>query len=54
MSLLTQHDFETAAGQKRIILKIHSLEQQVHELKRLVQVCLKKEGRLEEELEEYD
>ena len=54
MTLLTQKDFETTSGQKRIITKIHSLEQKVHELDDLVHECLKKEDHLEEELEEYD
>lgn len=54
MVLLTQHDFETVAGQKRIITTIHSLEQKIVELDRLVHKCLRQEGRLEQDIEGLD
>ncbi len=54
MTLLTPHDFETATGQRMIIAKIHTLEQRVHELSKLVHECLSEEERLEKDFKGYD
>jgi len=54
MTLLTPRDFETDVGQKRIISKIHRLEEKVHELNRLVHECIQQESRLERDLEGLD
>ena len=50
MTLITQRDFETKAGQEKIAKTIHNLEARVHELDCLVHDCLKEEHQLESEL----
>ena len=54
MTLLNPRGFETGAGKKRIISKIHRLEERQHEVGRLVHECLKQEHRLERDLEGLD
>jgi hypothetical protein len=54
MTLLTEKDFETKSGQKRIIYTIHQLEVKVRELSHLVHDCLEEEDRLERDLEGLD
>ena len=54
MTLLTEKDFDTKAGQKRIISAIHQLEVKVRELSQLVHDCLEEECRLERDLEGLD
>lgn len=51
MHLITQHDFETKAGQQKIIQTIHALESKVHELKQIVDKLTQEEDRLENELQ---
>lgn len=54
MPLLSERDFETKEGQRRIVSAIHNLETKVHELNHLVHECLKREGRLESDLVGYE
>ncbi len=54
MALITERDFETKAGQKRIIAVIHQLEVRVRELDTLVHDCLKKEDLLERDIRGFD
>jgi len=51
MHLITQRDFETKAGQQKIVRTIHSLESKVHELEQMVQTLAQEEDRLEHELQ---
>lgn len=52
MTLLTPHDFKTNEGQRKIILKMHSLEQKLHELNNLVHECEANVQRLENDLKD--
>lgn len=52
--LIMPRDFETDAGKKRIISKIHRLEERVHTLNQLMHECLQRESRLERDLEGLD
>ena len=54
MTLLTPRDFDTDVGRKRIISKIHRLEEKVNELNRLVHESIQQESRLERDLEGLD
>lgn len=51
MQLITQHDFETKAGQQKIVMTIHNLERTVHELNQKVHDLAHKEGVLERDLQ---
>jgi len=56
MTLLTQRDFESKAGQERIIKTIHKLESELHQLKTTVHQLAQEEKFLERDLqgpEEY-
>lgn len=50
MPLITQRDFETKAGQEKIVKVIHSLEARLQELDQLVRECLQEEQRLESDI----
>lgn len=51
MHLITRHDFETKAGQQKIVQTIHTLESKVHELERVVYKLAQEEDRLEHDLQ---
>jgi len=51
MHLITQRDFETKAGQQKIVQTIHTLESKVHELEQVVHKLAQKEDMLEHELQ---
>jgi hypothetical protein len=54
MILITQKDFETKAGQEKIVKAIHNLEYKIHELDQGLQECQRKEDSLEGELSGYE
>ena len=51
MHVITQHDFETKAGQQKIILAIHRLESRVLELEKTVHTLAKENDMLEHDLQ---
>ena len=51
MTLLTQHDFDSQAGQAKIIAEIHSLDRKVHDLELAVRQLAQGEAAIERELE---
>lgn len=51
MHLITQRDFETEAGQQKIVQTIHTLESKIHELEQVVHKLSQEADRLEHELE---
>lgn len=54
MTLLKPSDFETEAGQEKIIRAIHSLDHKVHELTESLHELARKEDVLERDREKYD
>lgn len=52
MTLVTLHDFETKAGQKKIIMTIHKLEEKVHELNHELDELTQKVETLEKDVQE--
>lgn len=53
MHLISQRDFETKTGQKKIIESIRSLESKVRDLEQNVQVLSERENLLEQDLQGY-
>jgi len=51
MSLLTRYDFESVAGQERIITAIHKLEAKVHELQIEVHALQQQDSLIEDDLQ---
>jgi|AntRauTorckE5430_2_1112549.scaffolds.fasta_scaffold67141_2 hypothetical protein len=51
MILLSQRDFETKAGQTKIIQRIHQLEAKIHELELTVQELAQKDEMFEKDLQ---
>jgi len=51
MHLITQRDFETKAGQQKIVQTIHTLEIKVRELQQMVHTLAHKEDILKHELQ---
>jgi hypothetical protein len=54
MLLITERDFESPAGHKRIITVIHQLDVKVRELTKLVHGCMREAHQLEKELQGLD
>jgi hypothetical protein len=51
MTLITQHDFDSQAGQTKIITEIHRLDRKVHDLELAVKQLTQGETAIERELE---
>lgn len=51
MTLISQRDFETKAGQERLVKKIHQVEVQVNELKEKIKKLERLEKAIERDLE---
>ncbi len=51
MHIISQRDFETKAGQEKIIIAIHTLERKVHELEKKAQTLNQAELSLERNLQ---
>jgi len=51
MLLLTQRDFESKAGQEKIIKNIHNLEVKLHELEIELRTLQQKDKMIEQELQ---
>ncbi len=53
MTLITEHDFETKTGRKKIVSAIYELETKVRNLTHLINECRKEERQLEKDIEGY-
>lgn len=53
MALITQKDFETKAGQEKIVKVIHNLEYKVHEIDQKLHELVHKENMLERDMGGY-
>jgi hypothetical protein len=51
MTLLTQNDFDSKAGRKKIITELHLLDRKVHDLELAVRQLTQGEAAIERELE---
>lgn len=51
MTLLSQHDFDSKAGQAKIIAEIHLLDRKVHDLELAVKQLAQSDAAVERELE---
>jgi cell division protein FtsB len=51
MTLLSQHDFESRAGQEKIVKTIHALEAKIHEMEKEIHKLQQKEKMIEKDLQ---
>lgn len=51
MVLITQRDFQTKAGQERVVKTIHKLESRVHDLEQKIQILKQRDTFFERDLE---
>ena len=54
MTLITQKDFDSRAGQEKIVQAIHTLERKIHELDQKIQTLHEKEDALQRDVAGYD